>query len=70
MKLRIKPKKCLVREKREPLAEPEGIDQIWSMDFMHVQLADGRSIRLFNVIVDFNWEGLGMEWTSRYPQNA
>jgi putative transposase len=33
---------------------PESINQCWSMDFMHDQLADGRSIRLFNVIDDFN----------------
>jgi putative transposase len=61
LNLRIKPKKRLVREKPEPLAEPETVNQMWSMDFMHDQLSDGRSIRLFNVIDDFNREGLGIE---------
>jgi len=31
------------------------------MEFMHDQLADGRRIRLFNVIDDFNREGLGIK---------
>ena len=31
------------------------------MDFMQDQLSDGRSIRLFNVIDDFNREGLGID---------
>jgi putative transposase len=31
------------------------------MDFMRDQLVDGRSIRLFNVIDDFNREALAME---------
>lgn len=61
LNLRIKPKKRLVREKPEPLAEPAAINQVWSMDFMHDQLSDGRSIRLFNVIDDFNREGLDIE---------
>ena len=55
--LRIKPKKRLVREKPEPLAQPAAINQSWSMDFMHDQLSDGRSFRTFNVIDDFNREG-------------
>jgi putative transposase len=61
LNLRIKPRHRLVREKPLPLAVPTAINQCWSMDFMHDQLADGRSIRLFNVIDDFNREGLGIE---------
>lgn len=61
LNLRIKPKKRLNREKPATLAVPTTINQSWSMDFMHDQLADGRSIRLFNVIDDFNREALGIE---------
>ena len=31
------------------------------MDFMHDQLADGRSFRLLNIIDDFNREALAMD---------
>jgi putative transposase len=31
------------------------------MDFMHAQLSDGRSFRTFNLINDFNREGLAVE---------
>lgn len=61
LNLRIKPKKRREREKPEPLTVPEAINQVWSMDFMHDRLEDGRAVRLFNVIDDFNREGLGME---------
>ena len=61
LNLRIKPKKRLVRQKPEPLAVPTTINHCWSMDFMHDQLIDGRSYRLFNVIDDFNREGLTIE---------
>ncbi len=61
LNLRIKPKKRLKREKPEPLAVPAKLNQTWSMDFMHDQLADGRCYRLFNVIDDCNREGLGIE---------
>ena len=61
LNLRIKPKKRLVRERPEPLCVPDACNETWSMDFMHDQLSDGRSVRLFNVIDDFNREGLGIE---------
>ena len=43
------------------MAVPEELNQTWSMDFMHDQLADGRRYRLFNVIDDCNREGLDIE---------
>lgn len=61
LNLRIKPRQRIVREKPEALAVPETINQTWSMDFMHDQLSDGRNFRLFNVLDDFNREGLGIE---------
>ena len=67
LNLRIKPRHRLVREKPLPLAVPAVINQSWSMDFVHDQLADGRSIRLFNVIDYFNREGLGIEVNFSFP---
>ena len=61
LNLRIKPKQRIVREKPEPLVIPEAINECWSMDFMHDALEDGRTFRLFNVLDDFNREGLGIE---------
>ncbi len=43
---------------------PKQIHEVWSIDFMHDQLSDGRSVRLFNVIDDFNRDYVLM-WISR-----
>jgi putative transposase len=61
LKLRIKPKKRLVRETPTPLAVPATLNETWSMDFMHNQLQDGRRYRLLNILDDCNREGLGIE---------
>lgn len=70
LNLRIKPKKRLVRAKPEPLAVPDQPNRCWSMDFMHDQLSDGRSVRLFNVIDDFNREALCIEVDFSLGQTA
>jgi putative transposase len=44
LNMRIKPKKRIVREQPDSLSVPEKINESWSMDFMHDQLADGRSV--------------------------
>ena len=61
LNLRIKPKRRLKRETPAALAVPDVINEMWSMDFMHAQLSDGRPFRTFNVIDDFNREGLAVE---------
>lgn len=61
LNLRIKPRKRLKRNKPEALAVPVAPNETWSMDFMSDQLSNGRNFRTFNVLDDFNREGLGIE---------
>ena len=61
LNLRIKPKRRIKRDKPEALSVPTAINQVWSMDFMSDSLSCGRSIRTFNVIDDFNREGLTID---------
>lgn len=61
LNLRIKPKRRLNRNTPEPLKEPTRPNQVWSIDFMHDQLSDGRNFRIFNVIDDYKREGLAIE---------
>jgi putative transposase len=58
LNLRIKPKRRIKRDKPEALSVPTSINQVWSMDFMSDSLRNGRHFRTFNVIDDFNREGL------------
>jgi putative transposase len=46
---------------------PNTINHIWSMDFMSDSLTDGRKVRLFNVIVDFNRASLAIEVDTSLP---
>ena len=58
LNLRIKPKRRIKRDKPEALSVPAGINQVWSMDFMSDSLTDSRLLRPFNVLDDYNREGL------------
>lgn len=61
LNFRIKPKKRLVRDLPDKLKVPSCPNEVWSMDFMSHRLTDGRAFRTFNVLDDFNREGLGIE---------
>jgi putative transposase len=61
LNLRIKPKRRIKRDKPDALSVPTSINQVWSMDFMSDSLSDGRSIRTFNLIDDYNRECLTID---------
>ncbi len=53
LQVRTKRRKKLVRP-RVPMAVPTRPNERWSMDFVHDQLADGRRIRIQNVMDDYS----------------
>lgn len=67
LNLRIKPKRRLIRDLPAPLAVLRQVNAMWSMDFMQDALTDGRAFRTFNVIDDYNREGLGIEVALSLP---
>lgn len=67
LNLRIKPRQRLKRARPDPLAVPDKPNDTWSMDFMADQLECGRTFRTFNVLDDFNREGLGIEVDRSLP---
>lgn len=69
LNMRIKPKKRLKRDKPEPLAVPKCSNDCGSMDFMHDQLSDGRSVRFLNIIDDFNRAALAIEVDFSLPSS-
>ena len=51
----------LTRDKLDALSVPSQMNQVWSMDFMSDSLEDGRRLRTFNVLDDYNREALAIE---------
>jgi putative transposase len=58
MQVRTKHRKKLVRP-RIPMVIPTQVNERWSLDFVHDQLADGRRIRVLNIVDDFSRRCVG-----------
>lgn len=59
--VRRRRRKRLNRQERRPLPRPSRLNERWSMDFVHDQLANGRRFRAFCVIDDHSRESLAIE---------
>ena len=44
---------------RVPMVVPTRVNERWSLDFVHDQLADGRRIRILNIVDDFSRKCVG-----------
>ena len=71
MQVRTKRRKKLMRP-RVPMVVPTRVNERWSLDFVHDQLADGRRIRILNIVDDFSRKcgGLGSRQTNRFGPAA
>ena len=67
LNIRRKPKKRLPERVKQALTYTTAPNQMWSIDFMQDSLADGRKVRLFNVLEDFNRESLAIEADTSLP---
>jgi putative transposase len=52
---------------RQPLPKPDGINQIWSLDFMSDALADGRRFRILGVMDQCSREALTITADTSLP---
>ena len=69
LNLRIKPRRRIKRDRPDPLSVPQQINQVWSMDFMSDALGNGSKFRTFNVLDDYNREGLTVDVDLSLPSS-
>lgn len=67
LNLKRKAKRRTFTRERQPLEAPQGLNRIWSMDFMHDAMYDGRTFRTLNVIDEGNREALRVECGKSIP---
>lgn len=67
LQLRRKRKRRLPSGLKAPLTLPIESNIVWSMDFMHDVLENGRKFRVLNVIDDYNREALAVESEYSFP---
>ncbi len=67
LNIRRRAKKRLPARVKQALFQPSAPNEVYSIDFMHDSLWDGRTYRLLNVIDDHNREVLAIEVDTSLP---
>jgi putative transposase len=67
LNIRRRAKKRIPARVKQALFQPATINQVWSVDYMHDTLWDGRSFRLLNIIDDYNRQILAIEADTSLP---
>ncbi len=67
LNIRRRVKKRLPTRVKQPLTQPESVNQVWSMDSMQDSLWNGRKYRLLNIMDDYNRELLSVQVDTSLP---
>ena len=54
LQIRYRPRRRKVSIMRSPIAKPTAPNQVWSMDFIHDRLENGRKLKVLNIVDDFS----------------
>ena len=67
LNIRRRAKKRLPARTKQQLFQPGAPNEVWSLDYMHDSLWDGRPFRMLNVIDDYNRQVLRIETDTSLP---
>ena len=67
LNIRRRAKKRLPARVKQRLFQPTAPNEVWSLDYMHDSLWDGRPFRMLNVIDDYNRQVLRIETDTSLP---